>query len=96
MVQACRSLRNRPRRAFRFRVVQNAAGSHPGADKHQQPGGCAPGHICASGDIRLRTQAKHEQEYCTLLETRIKAAKVPARCQAGKPAAGAEMPLSLP
>lgn len=77
MVQSSRkqvggSLRHRPRRAFRFRVVQNAAGAHPGADQQEQPGSGA------SVDIRLRTQAKHGQEYCTMLETRIVVRKVPA------------------
>jgi len=69
------SLRHRPRRAFRFRVVQNAAGAHPGADQQEQPGGGA------SVDIQLRTQVKHGQEYCTMLETRIAVRKVPAAAE---------------
>ncbi len=73
--QACSSLERRPRRAFRFRVMQNAAGAHPGADQQEQPG-CQ-----ASVNIRLRTQAKHGQEYCTMLETRIAARKVPAEAE---------------
>ena len=72
-VQAGRGFRPGPRRHFRFRMMQNAPGSHPGADQQEQPG-CEAAHRIL---MTMAVGAKHKRLYCTLLRTENKASKVP-------------------